>query len=73
MNYNEFLEKIFAGFNIVLRFVSNTIEMLMNNHIFITILYIVIFSFIITIISKVIDLVFNITKTKKDKNNKEVE
>lgn len=74
MNYNQFLEKIFGGFNIILNFVSSTLETLMNNNFFKTIIYIVIFYFLITVISKVIDLIFNITKIKKNKkDNKEIE
>ena len=73
MSYQTFLEKIFGGFNIILNFLSSTLNLLMSNHIFMTIIFSIMIYFIINLIVNIIKTIIKMVSIKNGKGKNDVE
>lgn len=72
MTYEQFLDIVFGPINKIISLLGNILNGLMNNYIFITILYIIIFIFLIDNIDEIIKIIKNIfTRKKESGKNKE--
>lgn len=72
MTYEQFLDIVFGPINKIISLLGNILNGLMNNYIFITILYIIIFIFLIDNIDEIIKIIKNIfTRKKESSKNKE--
>lgn len=72
MTYEQFLDIVFGPINKIISLLGNILNELMNNYIFITILYIIIFIFLIDNIDEIIKIIKNIfTRKKESSKNKE--
>lgn len=66
MTYEQFLDIVFGPINKIISLLGNILNGLMNNYIFITILYIIIFIFLIDNIDEIIKIIKNIFTRKKE-------
>lgn len=69
MTYQEFVNNIFYIFNKILDPINKILSFLMSNHIFKTIVYIVIIALIIEFIGLLINFIKNLYKPKKENKN----
>ena len=72
MTYEQFLDIVFGPINKIISLLGNILNGLMNNYIFITILYTITFIFLIDNIDEIIKIIKNIfTRKKESSKNKE--
>ena len=75
MSYSTFIQNIFSIIPYILNWLNIILNNLMNNYIFLTLLYVGVFVFIVSLLLEVIGFIYSIVSTKKSKvhkNNNEV-
>lgn len=79
MSFENFFGIIISSFNNFLNLISNFFTSIINNNFIKLIIFIVIFTFVISFLFKIINTIFNITSVKKPegknkvKNNSDIE
>ena len=73
MTFSEFVTKIFTCFNTVFTNLVSYIEILLENNFIKFIIYLSILSFIITLLTIIIGMIYNILNYKHDKESNDLE